>query len=47
MEAREVDVPAIHEVDGPGFDDQVIEERHLRTLRSLQTASTMWRAEMP
>jgi len=30
MQAFEIDVPAVHDVDGPGFQRQVVEEGHVR-----------------
>jgi hypothetical protein len=30
MQAFEIDVPAVHDVDGPGLEHQIIKERHVR-----------------
>jgi len=30
IQAFEVDVPAVHDIDGPGLEHQIVEERHVR-----------------
>ena len=30
MQAFEIDVPAVHDVDGPGLEHQIVQERHVR-----------------
>jgi hypothetical protein len=29
MQAFEIDVPAVHDVDGPGLEHQIVEKRHV------------------